>query len=532
MKNDFIWWRDGVIYQIYPRSFKDTTSSGIGDLTGITEKLDYLADLGIDAIWLSPINPSPDVDFGYDVSEYCGIDPKFGTMQDFENLVSAADKLGIRIVLDLVLNHSSDQHPWFKSARKSKKDPYRDWYIWHDANPSGKPPNNWQAVFGGSGWEWDRATEQYYYHMFYKQQPDLNWRNPKVRNALLDVFRFWLEKGVKGFRLDVFNMYIKDDQFRSNPTKLIGRRPFERQIHLYDCDRPELIGVLSDIRQVLDAYNDTYVVGETFLGTPEKAAGYCGEEYFHACFDFNFLESKFKPQPVLKAISEWETALGDSKWPNYVFNNHDNPRTATRFGAGEDDERLKVAAALLLTVRGTPFLYYGEEIGMRDIRLKRSGILDPIGKRYWPIYKGRDGCRAPMQWNADQNAGFSSAVPWLPVHPDFLKRNVAIQTEERSSLLNFYKQLFAVRRTHPALIHGDFQAVDGNSHRVLAFKRTFAGSTIMVLLNFSDKPQEIILPEQTAEYSVVLSSIGRSPVSDKGNSIGLSGSEVLLLASQ
>ncbi|MDO9545947.1 MAG: alpha-glucosidase [Pelolinea sp.] len=529
MKNDFVWWRDGVIYQIYPRSFKDSTGSGIGDLKGITEKLDYLSDLGIDAIWLSPINPSPDVDFGYDVSDYCAIDPKFGTMQDFEHLIAEADKLGIRIVMDLVLNHTSDQHPWFKSARRSRDDSCRDWYIWQDADPSGKPPNNWHAVFGGSGWEWDSETEQYYYHMFYKQQPDLNWRNPQVRNALLEVFRFWLDKGVKGFRLDVFNMYIKDDLFRNNPTKLIGRRPFERQIHLYDFDRPELMGVLSDIRQVVDAYADTYVVGETFLGTPEKAAGYCGEEYLHACFDFNFLESKYKPQPLLKAITEWENALGGSIWPNYVCNNHDNPRTATRFGVGEDDERLKVAAALILTLRGTPFLYYGEEIGMRDIRLKRSDILDPIGKRYWPIYKGRDGCRAPMQWNAEKNAGFSSATPWLPVHPDYLKRNAENQTEERYSLLNFYKQLLVFRKTHSALIYGDFQVVSGNSPHVLAFKRSYAGSTIMVILNFSDKPHEIILPEQIADYSIAFSSIERTPKLLKENSIGLSGSEVLVL---
>jgi alpha-glucosidase len=289
------------------------------------------------------------------------------------------------------------------------------------------------------------------------------------------------------------------------------------------------LGSLSDIRQILDAYDDTYVVGETFLGTPEKAARYYGEDYLHACFDFNFLESKFKPQPVLKAIADWESALGDSKWPNYVFNNHDNPRTSTRFGEGEHDERLKVAAALLLTVRGTPFLYYGEEIGMRDIRLKRSEILDPIGKRYRTIYKGRDGCRAPMQWNADQNAGFSSAIPWLPVHPDFQNRNVAIQTEERSSLLNFYKQLLAFRKTHPILIHGDFQNISGSSSHVLAFKRTYTGRSIMVVLNFSDKPQKIIFPEQIAEYGVALSSINTSPVPFKENSIGLRGSEVLFL---
>jgi alpha-glucosidase len=527
--HDFVWWRDGVIYQIYPRSFKDTTGDGIGDLNGITEKLGYLSDLGIDAIWLSPINPSPDVDFGYDVSDYCAIDPKFGKMEDFKKLVAGADQVGIRIVMDLVLNHTSDQHPWFKSARRSKDDPYRDWYIWRDAKSSGRPPNNWRSAFGGSGWEWDADTEQYYYHMFYKQQPDLNWRNPDVRAALLDVFRFWMEKGVKGFRLDVFNMYIKDDEFRSNPTKLLGRRPFERQIHLYDCDRPELIDLLADIRRVTDAYPDTYVVGETFLGTPEKAAGYCGADYLHACFDFNFLESSFNPERLAKAISNWESALGEDKWPNYVFNNHDNPRTATRFGKKEQDDRLKVTAALLLFVRGTPFLYYGEEIGMRDIRLKRGEILDPVGKRYWPIFKGRDGCRAPMQWDASGHAGFSRAGSWLPVHPDYRERNVDLQSKDPTSLLNFYKEMLAFRKKHPALIHGNLEFVTVASPNVLAFQRTYRDDAMQIFLNFSGAAQNIFFSEPINEYSVAFSTHDCDSRVIGGRKIRLYGSEILIL---
>ena len=529
MKKDYLWWRDGVIYQIYPRSFADSNSDGIGDLRGITGHMDYLVDLGIDAVWLSPINPSPDVDFGYDVTDYRGIDPKFGTMRDFSRLVNTAERAGIRIVMDLVLNHTSDQHPWFQSARSSKSDPFRDWYIWREADRNGNSPNNWQSVFGGSGWEWDADTDQYYYHMFYKQQPDLNWRNPQVRCELLDVFRYWLDKGVKGFRLDVFNMYFKDAHFRSNPVNLIGRRPFDRQTHTFDCDRQELLGVLSDIRQVLDKYDETYIIGETFLSTPEKTAGYCGSDYLHACFDFKFLESKRSPAAVLKAVKEWESILGDTRWPNYVLNNHDTRRYASRFGLGEDDERLKVAAALLLTLRGTPFLYYGEEIGMRDIRLKRGEILDPVGKRYWPIYKGRDGCRAPMQWNTDTNSGFSSVKPWLPVNPDFPQRNVETQSRDYRSLLHFYRQLLAFRSTQPALISGDFQPLKMKSSHVLSYKRVHADQTILVFLNFEGKPQQITLPENEGTYLIGLSSIKRKPEQVGGSPLKLRANEVLIL---
>jgi len=528
MKNDFLWWRDGVIYQIYPRSFLDTTGSGIGDLNGITDKVDYLANLGVDAIWLSPINPSPDVDFGYDVSDYKGIDSKFGTMADFERLVETAEKANIRIVMDLVLNHTSNQHPWFLSARSSRENPTRDYYIWQDAGPDGKPPNNWCSVFGGRGWEWDKKTGQFYYHMFYKEQPDLNWRNPRVQTEFLDVFKFWLGKGVKGFRLDVFNVYFKDAQFRNNPTKLFGRRPFDRQVHRYDYDQPELTGVLNDIREVLDGYDAAYAIGETFLSTSEKAAGYCGDDLLHACFNFEILEAKRNPQILMQKILEWENALGDVKWPNYVLNNHDTVRCATRFGQGEEDERMKVMAAMLLTLRGTPFLYYGEEIGMRDIRVRRKDILDPIGKRYWPIFVGRDGCRAPMQWNAEPQAGFSTSKPWLPVHPNYKTRNVNAQANNRSSLLNFYKKLLAFRRSQPALIKGDFVAMDVNLPQVMAYKRSYQYNTLFIFLNFSRKALVITLPVGR-KYKVALSSKERPAREEYTGKMGLMGDEALIL---
>ncbi|HZW03594.1 MAG TPA: alpha-glucosidase, partial [Anaerolineaceae bacterium] len=378
MSDDFLWWRDGIIYQIYPRSFADSNADGIGDLNGITARLDYLQDLGIDAIWLSPINPSPDVDFGYDVADYLDIDPKFGTMADFDRLLAEAHGREIRIVLDLVLNHTSDRHPWFQQARSGRDNPYRDWYIWSDPAPGGSPPNNWASRFGGSGWELDPATGQYYFHMFYKEQPDLNFRNPAVRQAVLDVFRFWLEKGVDGFRLDVFNVYYKDADFRPNPAR-IGLIGWDRQFHRYDYDQPEMLPMLADIRALLDSYPERYAVGETFEASPAQAAAYTGADRLHATFNFRFTGCPWQPRCFLKAVQDWESALSVDDWPNYVLNNHDVPRSATRFGAGENDERLKVAATMLLTLRGTPFLYYGEEIGMRDISLPRAEILDPVG---------------------------------------------------------------------------------------------------------------------------------------------------------
>jgi alpha-glucosidase len=492
---DFLWWRDGIIYQIYPRSFADSNNDGIGDLPGILSKLDYLSDLGVDAIWLSPIFPSPDVDFGYDVADYTGIDPKFGTMQDFEARVKAAKKRGMHIILDLVLNHTSDQHPWFVESRKSRENPYHDWYLWQDPQPNGDPPNNWQAIFGGSAWEFDQDRGQYYYHMFYKEQPDLNWRNPQVRAAMLDVFRFWLKKGVDGFRLDVFNAYFKDSDLKDNPSQF-GIRAFDRQKHIYDVSQPEMYPLLEDIRAILDKRKNTYAVGETFLATPELAASYCGDDKLHAAFNFAFAENRWHPKRFQRSACQWYEALSDDAWPNNFLSNHDMQRTATRYCFGEDDRRAKVAAALLLTLKGTPFMYYGEEIGLRDIPIRsKADVKDPTGKTFWPLYKGRDGCRAPMQWDDQPHAGFSQTEPWLPVHANFTHRNVAQQQVDPNSLLNFVKQLIQVRKAEPALQRGDFQPLVKDPRFILSFLRTYEGEQVLVVLNFSSRQLFYDMPD-------------------------------------
>ncbi len=531
MADQFLWWRDGVIYQIYPRSFMDDNGDGIGDLAGITARLDYLAGLGVDAIWLSPVNPSPDADFGYDVSNYNDIDPKYGTLADFDRLVEQAHRLNIHVVLDLVLNHTSDQHPWFAQSRSSRDNPYRDWYLWHEPASNGGVPNNWYSVFGGHAWEMDRQTGQYYYHMFYKQQPDLNWRNPAVRQAMLDVFRFWADRGVDGFRLDVFNMYFKNDRFPNNPPA-IGIRGFDRQKHIHDCDQPEMMPLLAEIRNLLDQYPERYAVGETFEHTPRKAAAYCAPGRLHAAFDFTFLETPWKPARFLKAIQDWENAMEEGSRPTYVLNNHDNPRSATRYTHNEDDDLLKVAAALLLTQHGTPFLYYGEEIGMRDIPLRKSQVQDPVGKRYWPFFKGRDGCRSPMQWDDSPQAGFSQGKPWLPVHENYLHRNVTAQQSDPDSLLNFYKALIRLRKEVPALRDGFFQPLTFEPQRLLAYLRQDRDQTVLVALNFGKRPVKLALGAMVrgSDWDLLLSNKRQRLESIKNTALlKLAGYEALLL---
>lgn len=499
---EFLWWRDGIIYQIYPRSFADSNNDGLGDLPGITDKLDYLADLGVDALWLSPIYPSPDKDFGYDVSDYVDIDPRFGSLADFDLLLSEAHRRGIRIVLDLVLNHSSDQHAWFQESRSSHDNPKADWYIWRPRASSShrqrswgqnrrRIPSNWISVFGGRAWTYVPGRDQHYYHMFLPGQPDLNWRNPEVRSAMLEVVRFWLERGVDGFRLDVFNVYFKDEQLRDNPSKP-GLRAFDRQRHIYDCDQPEMVPLLEELRDLLDEYHERYAVGETFFPTVEKMIRYCGVDKLHAAFNFDFMWSRFNPAKLIKPILDWEKLYsGHALWPNYVLGNHDTPRMATRHARTESDARLKVLMALLLTLRGTPFLYYGEEIGMRDISLRRAEIMDPPGKRYWPLYKGRDGCRSPMQWDDTIHAGFSSTQPWLPVHPNYQVRNAKSQLNEPDSMYNFTRELIALRRAKPALQRGDFNLLNSQPKDTLAYLRRIPGQTILVALNFEDRPVNI-----------------------------------------
>ncbi len=494
MTKDFLWWRDGIIYQIYPRSFADSNDDGIGDLQGIIGKLDYLQSLGINAIWLSPIFPSPDIDFGYDVANYRDIDPKFGTMKDFSQLIEDAKRRDIHIILDLVLNHTSEQHPWFIESKKSRDNPYHHWYIWQNPKPDGGPPNNWQAIFGGSGWEFTPDLDQYYYHMFYKEQPDLNWRNPEVRQEMLDIFSFWLEKGVSGFRLDVFNAYFKDASLRDNPTKF-GVRAFDRQDHIYDASQPEMIPLLHDIREIIDQYNECYTVGETFLGGPERAANYCGNDKLHTAFNFELAENRWHPKRFLKSTKKWYQVLPKDAWPTNFLSNHDMTRAASRYCFGEDDRRAKVAAAMLLTLKGTPFLYYGEEIGMRNIPIrKRSDVKDPIGKTFWPFFKGRDGCRSPMQWTDELNAGFSKAKPWLPVNNNFNERNVQNQENDPSSILNFIKRIIAIRKNEPALQHGDFIPLVSDPTHILAYIRELQSDQIIVILNFSSREVPFEIP--------------------------------------
>ena len=520
-----LWWRDGIIYQIYPRSFADSDHDGLGDLPGITGKLDYLADLGVDGLWLSPIYPSPDKDFGYDVADYLDIDPRFGSLADFDQLLSEAHARGIRIILDLVLNHTSDKHAWFQESRSCRDNPKADWYLWKDTIP-----NNWQSVFGGRAWTYVPEREQYYYHMFLPEQPDVNWRNPATRKAMLDVMRTWLERGVDGFRLDVFNIFFKDDQFRDNPPRQ-GLRAFDRQQHLYDCDQPEMVPLLREMRKLLDSYPERYAVGETFLPTREKLIRYSGDHTLHAAFDFDLMWSRYNPADLLQPIQAWETLYAEHRlWPNYVLGNHDATRMASRHTRHEDDARLKILMALLLTLRGTPFLYYGDEIGMRDIPLKRSEIMDPPGKKYWPFYRGRDGCRSPMQWDGSPNAGFSSQKPWLPVHTNHRTRNVQSQQADSGSLFNLTRNLIALRRAHHALQHGDFTLVTPRPREALAYLRQTPDQTLLVVLNFTEHTTTVELQlEKPTPASELLLSTARCDLPSDLHKLQLAPSEVLIV---
>jgi len=524
---DFLWWRDGVIYQIYPRSFADSNGDGIGDLAGITSRLDYLADLGIDAIWLSPFYPTPDNDFGYDVSNYVDVDPRFGTLADFDRLVAEAHRRNIRVILDLVLNHTSDQHSWFLESRSSRDNPKRDWYIWRP--PSVSPhflrkwgenkrgaPNNWQASFGGKAWEYDPVTGQYYLHLFTKEQPDVNWRNPQVRKAQLDVFRFWMERGVDGFRLDVFNAYFKHPDLPDNPPKF-GLRSFDRQRHIFDIDQPEMMPFLNELRLLLDSYPERYAVGETYIATSQKTISYCGPDKLHAAFSFEFTSTNLLSFPVYPWNPGWvmkqiiqreETFNAAGVWPTTVMSNHDLPRAASRYARGEHDSQPFLAMTLLLTLRGTPFMYYGEEIGLRDIHLRRSEVLDPPGKKYWPIYKGRDGCRSPMQWNDSNFAGFSTVKPWLPVHPNYFRRNVASQQADPDSLFNFTKKLLALRKEIPALCQGDFIPLE-TPPGMLAYLRRTVEQSVLVAANFSNQDMKFSLPN--GHWRMLLTTAKGSP---------------------
>ncbi|HNE19488.1 MAG TPA: alpha-glucosidase [Turneriella sp.] len=518
------WYKEAIVYQIYPRSFRDSNGDGIGDLTGIREKIPYLKDLGVDTVWLSPINTSPMLDFGYDISDYRSIDPIFGTMADFDALLAELHENKIRLMMDLVVNHSSDQHPWFIESRSSRDNPKRAWYVWHDGK-NGSPPNNWQSVFGGSAWEWDKATKSFYLHSFLKEQPDLNWRNPEVKAAVFAEIEFWLKKGIDGFRLDVVNLYFKDAAFRDNPLRLWGwryPRPYEFQTHVYDMSQPEMHPLLKDLRVLLDKYNAASV-GEVlvdFSGDPELAASYLGDnDELHLTFDFTLLYQKWDAAAMATTLSRWFRACGDN-WPTLVFNNHDQDRSYTRYAKNhESDARAKVLAALLLTAKGTPFLYYGDEIGMKNGRIARNELRDPVGIRFWPLTVSRDVARTPMLWHGGQHAGFSTAKPWLPVNDDFRERNAAVQDADPHSILRWHRALLKLRSERAELRLGDWTEIAAGKD-VLAYRRSYSGMASEIYMNFSAKP----VPLPPVSGTVLLSNCGRTNAAGE-----LMGYEVLVV---
>ena len=477
------WWQSAIIYQIYPRSFQDSGQDGVGDLLGITRRLPYFVELGIDAIWISPIFPSPMADFGYDISDYTGIAPLFGTLKQFDALLAAAHALGIRVLLDLVPNHTSDRHPWFIESRASRSNAKREWYIWRDPAPDGGPPNNWLSEFGGSAWTLEPDTGQYYYHAFLAAQPDLNWRNAEVRAAIYDVMRFWLRRGVDGFRVDVIWHLLKDDAFRDNPENphfKPGQPPHRRVIPLYSADLPGVHTIVAGLRAVIDEFPDRLLIGEIYLPI-ERLVAYYGEDLrgLHLPFNFALLETQWNARAVAQLVSEYEAALPPGGWPNWVLGNHDRPRIASRVGRAQ----ARVAAMLLLTLRGTPTLYYGDEIGMIQVEIPPERICDPFEKNVPGLGLGRDGARTPMQWDSEPHAGFSHAAPWLPLALDAAVWNVANERDDAASPFNLYRNLIAVRRAHPALQTGSYRPIEARGDLML-FVREAAEERVLVALNF------------------------------------------------
>jgi alpha-glucosidase len=494
--SEVTWWQGGVVYQIYPRSFMDASGDGVGDLRGIVSRLDYLKWLGVDAVWISPFYPSPMADFGYDVSDYTGVDPLFGTLSDFDRLLEEAHERGIRVILDYVPNHTSDEHPWFVASRSSRENPRRDWYLWRDPAPGGDPPNNWQSIFGGgSAWEWDEGTGQYYLHTFDVKQPDLNWRNPEVREAMYGAMRFWLERGVDGFRIDVLQALIKDYLLRDNPENPAWREgdpPWERQFRLYSEDQPEMLEILREMRAVADTYGgERVLIGELYLPL-ERMISYYGPDLDGIHLPFNFgliLLEEWEARAVGRLIEEYETALPEGAWPNWVLGHHDGPRIAARVG----EDRARLVQMLLLTLRGTPTLYYGDEIGMRDVEIPPEMVRDPQGIKS-PDY-GRDPVRTPMQWDAGPNAGFCppDIEPWLPVADDYATTNVETQRDDPDSMLSFVRRLLWLRNKLPTLTLGAYRPLEIGNDSVVAYLREHDESRVLVALNFGAESLEFPL---------------------------------------
>jgi len=502
------WWERGVVYQIYPRSFRDADGDGVGDLSGIIERLDHVAGLGVDAIWLSPMFPSPMADFGYDVADYCEVDPLFGTLADFDRLLAAVHARGLKLVLDFVPNHSSDRHPWFAQSRRSRDDPKRHWYIWRDPGPDGGPPNNWISDFGGSAWAWDEHTGQYYLHAFLKEQPDLNWRNPELRAAMTAALRFWLDRGVDGFRIDVLWHIVKAQGLPDNPPNpdwTPAMRDRDRLIQRHSTDQPEAHAIAAGFRTLADSYgaeggSARVLIGEIFLPDDRLVRWYGTLEApeVHLPFNFHLVESEWDAAVLARTIAAYEGALPRWGWPNWVVGSHDARRIAGRVG----ERQARVAAMLVLTLRGTPTLYQGDEIGIGHVDIPAERIRDPQHHRQPGLGIGRDPSRTPMAWDAGPQAGFSTAEPWLPLHADWPTRNVAAQECDPRSMLHLYRALLALRRAHDALSVGSWHPVEA-PEQVLAYERRHGNRRLLVLFNLTGQDVAVAWPG-----TVLLSTLG------------------------
>lgn len=481
------WWQYGILYEVYPRSFQDSNADGIGDLQGILQRLDYLTSLGIEAVWIAPFYPSPMADFGYDIADYCNVDPIFGKLDDFDKLLAAIHERGLKLIVDFVPNHTSDQHPWFLESRSSTTNPKRDWYLWHDPGPDGSPPNNWLSNFGGPAWTKDGS--QYYYHSFLMQQPDVNWRNPHLQEAMYDALRFWLDRGVDGFRVDVMWMLIKDDQYRDNPVNPASTPDSPASIRLlpvYNTNRPEVHAIVADMRALLDSYGGRLLIGETYLPF-DQLATYYGKDLKGAQLPFNFhlMQCAWTADAIAGIIKEYEAALPVGAWPDWVVGNHDQPRIATRIGRAKS----RIAAMLLLTLRGTPTMYYGDEIGMTDVAIPAAEVQDPAETNEPGKGQGRDPERTPMQWDSSRMAGFTEGTPWLRLAADYETVNVATLSGQSDSVLSLYRTLIGLRNSNTALNTGRVEKVssDGN---VLRYDRVDEKERFAIVLNLSDGQEE------------------------------------------
>jgi alpha-glucosidase len=520
-----LWWQDGVIYQVYPRSFQDSNGDGVGDLNGIASRLDYLKTLGVAAVWISPFYPSPMADFGYDVADYCGVDPLFGTLEDFDRLVEGVHARGLKLILDFVPNHSSDEHPWFVESRSSRESPKRNWYIWRDPAPDGGPPTNWMSSFGGSAWTLDEATGQYYYHSFLKEQPDLNWRNPQMRLAIYDAMRFWLDRGVDGFRMDVLWLLIKDGEFRNNPPNPDWRPGVSLSwsvLPLYTADRPETREIVAEMKVVMRAYPERVLIGEIYLPLRDLIAYYGFDPNTADLrgadmpFNFHLIQTPWNADRIAQLIREYEGDLPAGAWPNWVLGNHDQTRLATRIGRIQ----ARVGAMLLLTLRGTPTLYQGDELGMTDGNIPPDEVKDPAAKNG----PGRDPERTPMLWDGTANCGFTTGRPWLPIGAGSAAISVATQEGQERSMLSLYRRLLALRREHPALHAGIVEDVT-SQNGVLSYCRTLGEERFQVLLNMTGEPQHM----QAGKGKIVLTTIMDGDGAEVEGDIVIEGAEGVLI---